>query len=104
MTMRRTRMTIAVAVVALGGCLCDGDPVTATGYASMEDYGPQITACIVDGDCELLCADKFGIGDDIDIVRCEITSIDRRAPGTSKGANALGDVAPSKAIERRAPG
>src|SRR5689334_9239059 len=89
MTMRATGLTIAA--LALGGC-CGSERVSDTGYASMTVYGPQISACILDDDCDPLCADRFGLGDAVDIVRCEVTSIDRQAPGMSSGAGIPRDL------------
>ena len=77
----------------LGGCMCPGERVTSTAYATMASFGPQITACMTRLACTQLCADVFGLGDDAEIERCEITSIDRQAPASRTVARAADDLA-----------
>src|SRR5678815_3075728 len=89
--MRTRRMCLMAAV--LGGCMCPGQRVTSTAYAAMASFGPQITACMTRLACTQLCADVFGLGDDAEIERCEITSIDRQAPASRTVARAADDLA-----------
>jgi hypothetical protein len=86
-TRRMCLMTVAV----LGGCLCPGERVTGSAYASMASFRSQITACIVEHECERLCADVLGFGDGAEIESCVITAVDR-APATLAVASAADDL------------
>src|SRR5262245_17179344 len=89
--MRTRRMCLMAAVI--GGCMCPSERVTGTAYATMASFGPQITACLTRLACTQLCADVFALGDDAQIERCEITSIDRQSPAAPTVARAADDAA-----------
>jgi hypothetical protein len=64
-----------MAAVTLAGCVCSGDPVTETAYATMASYPTELTACILHQDCVPLCRAVFPIGD-AEIRSCELWALD----------------------------
>src|SRR5262245_52798141 len=88
-----TRRICLMTIALIGGCMCPGERVTITTYASMESFRPQISACIFVGSCDRLCADVLGLGDSAEIERCEITAIDRQLPESPPVARATDDLA-----------
>jgi uncharacterized membrane protein YgcG len=59
----------------LAGCVCKGETLTQTAYASMATYPKELTACIVARRCLPLCTAVFQI--DGDIERCELIEFDQ---------------------------
>src|SRR6185503_13723810 len=88
-----TRRICMMTVAVLAGCVCPKERVTGTGYASMASFGPQITACMTREQCTQLCADALGLSESTEIVRCEITAVDRQPPETQTVSRAADDLA-----------
>ena len=70
----------ALATLALGGCICTGEPISDSAYASMASFAPHISACLHGESCNLLCIAVFAFDETVTLDRCDITSIDRVAP------------------------
>lgn len=79
-----------LATVVMTGCPCNDTRVTRTAYAALASYPDQLTACVANHRCRSLCKAVFQLGSDVDIDRCDITSLD----GTV-GPAAHGSITPN---------
>src|SRR4029079_3321295 len=64
------------ATVVMTGCPCNDTLVTRSAYAALASYPDQLAACVASHRCRSLCKAVFQLGRDVDIDRCDITSLD----------------------------